>query len=245
MKNSETECAINMPAMSATFSNLPSFAPLPATYRTLGVAWYYAPGDDRRPDGLHLEWRDEVAWRQLDDELHAGLATLPERSIAALERATIWPTGALFNREPMPSRMERSAWRTRKRSALEGADIVFLGPDNGVGGETEKHATFSEIRLLRKPGRAVVFITFPGRSTTHDALLRQPHERSMVEADTGNVGKLRTNVSLPRAEGSRFCMQQRWFTVVDSDAELTARTQTFAAALARVPRVRTRLDGTA
>ena len=56
----------------------------------------------------------------------------------------------------------RSAWGARKRSALDGADIVFLDPDNGIGGETQKHATFSEIRLLRKPGRAIVFITFLG-----------------------------------------------------------------------------------
>ena len=87
----------------------------------------------------------------------------------------------------------------RKRSALDGADIVFLDPDNGVGAETEKHATFSEIRLLRKPGRAIVFITFPGRSMTHDALLRQLHERLAVEVDAENVVTLRTNVSVPRA----------------------------------------------
>jgi hypothetical protein len=57
--------------------------------RTLGVARYYAPGDDGRVDGRHLEWRDEPAWRQLDAQVHAGLSTLSERSIAALERATI------------------------------------------------------------------------------------------------------------------------------------------------------------
>ena len=43
----------------------------------------------------------------------------------------------------------------RKRSALDGADIVFLDPDNGIGGDTEKHATFAEIRLLRQRGRAI------------------------------------------------------------------------------------------
>jgi len=57
------------------------------------------------------------------------------------------------------------------RSTLDGADIVFLGPDNGVGRETERQATFSEIRLLRKPVRAIVFITVPSRSMTHDTLL--------------------------------------------------------------------------
>jgi hypothetical protein len=89
---------------------------------------------------------------------------------------------------------------------------VFLDPDNGVGGETEKHAAFTEIRLLRKPGRAMVFIAFPGRNLTHDALLRQLHERLAIEADVENVITLRTNVSVPRAAGSRSYMQrQRWF----------------------------------
>jgi hypothetical protein len=210
--------------------------------RSLGMAWYYAPGDNGGPDGRHIEWRDEVAWRLLDEELHAALANLPERSVAALEQAAIWPRGTVFHREPMPTRVERSAWRTRMQSTLDRADIVFLDPDNGVGRETEKHATFLEIRLLRKPGRTIVFITFPGR-IMHDLLLRQLHRRLKHEVDAGDILTLRTNVSVPRTAGSRFYVQrQRWFTVVDPDAELTARAQNFARALASVPRVGVRLD---
>lgn len=211
--------------------------------RTLGIAWYYAPGDDGRADGRHLEWHDEPAWRKLDAELHAGLVALPERSIAALERASIWPRGALFHREPVPPRVERGACGARKRAALDGADIVFLDPDNGLGGDTEKHATFSEIRLLRKPGRAIVFITFPGRNMPHDTLLRQLHERLTVETDTESVVALRTNVSVARAQGERsYVQRQRWFTVVDLDADLTARARAFTTALADVPRAAARLD---
>lgn len=211
--------------------------------RTLGVAWYYVHGHDGRSDGRHLEWHDETAWRALDGELHAGLATLPERSVAALEQAMIWPKGALFYREPMPPRVERHAWGIRKRSALDGADILFLDPDNGIGGETEKHATFTEIRLLRKPGRAIVFITFPGRSMKHDVLLQQLHERLSFETGTENIVTLRTNVSVLRAAGSSsYVQRQRWFTVVDPDTELTVRAQAFARALASVPRVRAKLE---
>ena len=212
--------------------------------RTLGIAWYYAPRDDGRADGRHLEWRDEAAWRLLDGELHASLAVLPERSIAALERAAIWPKGALFHREPMPSRLERSAWGMQKRSALDAANIVFLDPDNGVGAESEKHATFTEIRLLRRPGRAIVFITFPGRNLKHAALLWQLHERLAVEVGVETVITLRTNVSVPRAAGSlSYVQRQRWFTVVDPGPELTARAQAFAIALGSVPRVSAQLSG--
>ena len=50
---------------------------LAGTDRTLGIAWYYAPGDDGRADGRHLEWQDEPAWQRLDPQLHAGLSMLP------------------------------------------------------------------------------------------------------------------------------------------------------------------------
>jgi hypothetical protein len=129
--------------------------------RRLGIAWYYVPGDDGRADGRHLEWRDEPAWRRLlDEELHTALKTLPERSVAALERAAILPTDTLFHREPVPPRGERrSAWGAGKRSTLDAARIVFLDPDTGIGEETEKYATYSEIQQLRKPERAIVIIS--------------------------------------------------------------------------------------
>jgi hypothetical protein len=214
--------------------------------RKLGIAWYYAPGDDGRPDGRHLEWRDEAAWRQLDDELHAGLTTLPSRSIEALECAAIWPPGAIFHREPVPPRAKRSLWGMQKRSILDSADIVFLDPDNGVGDETKKHATFAEIRLLRKLKRAIVFITFPGRQMKHDALVQQLHERLHMEAHASNIVTLRTNISIKVAARSRsYVQRQRWFTVVDPDAELTSRAYAFAKNLSSVPRVTARLDATA
>jgi hypothetical protein len=207
--------------------------------RTLGMAWYYAPGDDGRTDGRHLEWQDEAAWRLLDEALCAGLIALPERSIAALEQAAIWPIGTLFHREPMPIRSDRGAWATRKRSALDGADIVFLDPDNGIGEDGEKHATCSEIRLLRQPGRAVAFITFPKR-VKHDIQLQQLHQRLAAETDAETIMTLRTSVSV-RVAGGSYVPRARWFTIVDPDAELTARARAFATALESVPRVRARL----
>jgi hypothetical protein len=79
----------------------------------------------------------------------------------------------------------------------------------------------------------------------HDVLLRQLHERVSVETNAESVVTLRTNVSVPRADGSRaYVQRQRWFTMVDPDADLTDRARAFAAALTSVPRVGARLDGT-
>jgi hypothetical protein len=211
--------------------------------RTLGVAWYYVPDNDGRADGRHIEWRGDAAWRRLDAQLHAGLSALLERSVAALERAAIWPKGALFHREPMPQRLRRSAWAARKRAALEGADIVFLDPDNGLGAETEKHATLEEVRLLRRQGRAIVLITFPGRSAPHNVLVQHLHDKLRAEAGAEAALTLRTSISLPRAPGSPFVIpRQRWFTLIDPDAQLIARARAFAAILASMPRVRTELN---
>jgi hypothetical protein len=80
----------------------------------------------------------------------------------------------------------------------------------------------------------------------HDALVQRPHERLSVEADARVIVTLRTNVSVPRTEGSRsYVQRQRWFTIVDPDAELIARARMFADALVFVPCVRARLDSTA
>jgi hypothetical protein len=216
---------------------------LAGTERVLGVAWYYVPVHDGRADGRHLEWRNEPAWLTFDAQLHAGLSALPERSIAGLERAAIWPNGTVFHREPMPSRAGRNAWSAGKRAALEGADLVFLDPDNGLGRETKKHATFSEVRMLRRWGRAIVFISFPGRNKPHDEHLEELHRQLMQEAGTRNVVTLRTCVSLPRGDNSGYVPRQRWFTIVDADPRLYLTVRRFGKSLvASIPRVRARIN---
>jgi hypothetical protein len=213
--------------------------------RRLGVAWYYVPGDDGRADGRHLEWRGEVGWKALDAVLHAELSALEIRTVAALEFLAIWPPGAIFHNDPMSPKAERAEWCRRKREILEPADLVFVDPDNGLGNETKKHATLAEVRKLRRAGRAIVLITFPGRSTTHDLLLAKLHERLRDEADADDVVTLRTNVSVPRSEGSAsFVQRQRWFTIVDPGDVLLERASGFVEALNAIPRVSAVLERT-
>lgn len=208
----------------------------------LGVAWYYVPNHDGGPDGLHLEWREDLAYKELDPVLHEGLSRLPERSVVALERAPIWPNGTVFHRHPVPTKDGRAAWSETKRKALDGADVVFLDPDNGLGDSSVKHATYSDVRRLRKPGRSIVFITFPGRSSHHE-LVQQLHQRLVSEADADRLLTLRTNVSVPRAPDSPYVVQrQRWFTIVDPSDTVVARSRVFAERLAALPRARAVLD---
>lgn len=209
---------------------------------SLGVAWYYVPDHDGGPDGRHLEWRDDLAFKEFDPFLHEGLAGLPERSVTALEGAPIWPNGTVFHSDPVPTKDGRAAWSENKRQVLDGADVVFLDPDNGLGDSGVKHATYSDVRRLRKPGRAIVFITFPGRSS-HQELVRRLHQRLVSEAGADRLLTLRTNVSVPRAPGSPYVVQrQRWFTIVDPTETLIARSRAFAERLAALPRARAVVD---
>lgn len=143
----------------------------------------------------------------------------------------------------MPRRGERLEWAARKRQELEGADVVFVDPDNGIGKETAKHATFSEIGALRMAGRVIVFINFPGRHATHDEQLREMHQKLAEHTGTERIITLRTSISVPAAPGaSTFVQRQRWLTALDADDEMVGRIQGFAARLARLPRMRVRTD---
>lgn len=210
--------------------------------RRLGIAWYYVPGDDGRPDGRYREWRDEPAWRGLDREVHEALSRLSERTVAALERAPIWPAETLFHGIPVARKRERESWSAGKRTHLEAADLIFLDPDNGLG-TTLKHATSDELRSLNRQGRSMVFISFPSMNKPHDDQVAFLHERLIREANAREVLTLRTSVSVPRSrESPYFVPRSRWFTIVDPDQNLIQRITAFSQALAAIPRVKVRLD---
>ena len=106
-----------------------------------------------------------------------------------------------------------------------------------MGRQTSKHATLEEIAALRRRGRAVVFITFPGR-TPHNLLVRRRHDELHREAGAGPVLTLLTNVSVPAGPGGgRVVQRQRWFTIVDADETIAGRARGFAEALDHMPRV--------
>ena len=209
--------------------------------RYLGIAWYYDPGDDGGPDGRHIDWQESPDWAILDPEVQAGLLGLPQRNIDALEVAPFWPTNVSFHREPVPSGMARASWGMNKRQALEAADVVFLDPDNGIGRETPKHATMAELRDLRRPGRSLVFITFPGRRP-HAEILSELHAEVREGTGAKSVVTLRTNVSVPAKRPGMFVQRARWFTIVDGDEELVERASAFAVAMASIPRVKAVLN---
>lgn len=199
--------------------------------RSLGICWYYNPVHDGRPDGAHREYLQAVSWKRLDPALFEALGRMPEPpSVSALEGLPIWPRARWFHRTPVPSGRHRREWWDGMRTAVQAADIIFVDPDNGVGKAGPRHAGFDEIALLRRPGLAIVLISFPGRHQKHGDQLSS--WRSMLRAKTGtnSIVVLRTSVQVQAASG-KDVPRSRWFTIIDPDALLIRRARDFAGKL--------------
>jgi hypothetical protein len=104
----------------------------------LGVHWYLNAAEEANTDGKFTDYHH---LRQCDTSLFDALQDLVQRgrrSVAEIERAMILPANTLFYSSPLSSRdrwdraTRRVAWNARALAVLEGADLIFMDPDNGL-----------------------------------------------------------------------------------------------------------------
>jgi hypothetical protein len=141
----------------------------------LGVAWYYVPNNDGKPDGGRVGYLSEDEWSALDLGLYRELRFLSERTVAAVECLPIWPAGTIFHRDPVET--NRAEWTKNMLNVLSSAGIVFMDPDNGLaqGNVTERHATRNEVIALALTERPITLIRFPSRDGKHPEQLARYH----------------------------------------------------------------------
>jgi hypothetical protein len=134
----------------------------------LGVAWWLFPDEDHNKDGRHIDYLSRPGqWRHFDPQLFDALGKIVasgQRDIRALEAGDILP-GAIFANDviPRPKHVREEWFRTVQRT-LDGADLVFLDPDNGLEPEgytygaakSGKSILLSELRELARPGRCLI-----------------------------------------------------------------------------------------
>jgi hypothetical protein len=193
----------------------------------LGIAWYYLQGHDGRPDGRHVEYKTERAWRALDALVYDQLVQLTEPSVAQLEQLSIWPAGTIFHSAPVTA-SNRDAWVRGMVASLTDASLVFLDPDNGLGDDALKHARISDLQALHRHDRVVAIIKFPGRpkgKTHRDQAIQ--HHGSLSELGFRNPITVTTCVCVPNGQGG-VVPRQRFFTLADGDDKVTARVRDFA-----------------
>ena len=202
----------------------------------MGVAWWLHPDGGAAGDGRHtgylqggLDWRiyDPPLFDRLGEIVGAG-----NRVITALEDARILP-GAMFVSEQIPiafppaSRpLQRAAWFERVRTALAGADLVFVDPDNGIepagynatSRDAGKSITWNELAALRAPGRALVVYHHQTRFKGGHIAEIGHLARGLRERGFASVDAVRASPYSPRV-----------FFLLDADAELKARAAKVAA----------------
>lgn len=108
----------------------------------LGVAWYLFPDEAHNADGRHINYlNDPDSWRRLDPELFdfLGQTVRGERSVEALESRQLLESATFFRENlrmgMLPASQRSSArnhWFDRAINALDGCDLVFADPDNGL-----------------------------------------------------------------------------------------------------------------
>jgi len=202
--------------------------------RRLGIVWYYDPAHDGSTDGGHVGWQEDDSWSRVDAEVHRALVSLPERSVAAIEASALWPEWVTFFRAPVPAGGQRRyQWARAARADVAESSVVFLDPDNGPAFTASvKHATYTEIRRFRQPGRVVVVVRFPNRSASHDDQVHRGQQLLIEEADAGTVVTLRVMIS--SASRSRIV----WFDVIDPDRVTLSRLDQFASEVSELPRAK-------
>jgi hypothetical protein len=140
----------------------------------LGVAWWLFPDEAHTGDGRHVGYLNRPdQWRHFDPELFDALrrvASSSQRNVRALQASHLIP-GATYADDVIPSggpiiqRLSaRRAWLAGVQGTLEGANLLFLDPDNGLEPagfrptalKSGKSITLSELRELAMPGRCLI-----------------------------------------------------------------------------------------
>jgi hypothetical protein len=180
----------------------------------LGIAWWLFP-DETNNDGRHVTYLSKPEkWKHLDPELFDALAEVVKsknRSVLALQKYL--PPGTQFSGEKMPcfekpysSRpAKRHEWFQRVKTVLDGCNIVFVDPDNGLElgkfaltrSRSGKSIRYSELNALNQEARSLVVYHHCFR-VHHESQIRAIADRLKLEGFR-SVAVLRWRRTSPRA----------------------------------------------
>ncbi len=138
----------------------------------IGVNWYLVEDESHNQDGKHIGYLKDKKYLGCDDELLESLRRMLQkenRSIEQLEQYGLLNTKQYFHeiiQKPRVSGYEkRKMWHRNGLSALEGCDLVFLDPDNGLlpksvrvhSDKSVKYVLSEEIIDYYQAGHSVMF----------------------------------------------------------------------------------------
>lgn len=152
---------------------------------SLGLGWYRYPDEAHNDDGRHIGYLNRPhLYANLDPELfeHLRRIVLEERSIASL--LPVLPGAVSYSvaldSESTPSKQRRRyrmEWFSRMIAELEGCNLVFADPDNGIVDDAEhrkgqlrfgKQMPLNEVKVLARGRCAVIYHHNTRRVGGHD-----------------------------------------------------------------------------
>ena len=123
------------------FSKLGLLRALRAAGLSIGLNWYLTPDESHNSDGRHVGYLAKDEFRACDPELWLELKAIVEsghREARYLEnerilKATFFSECLDFAGKAKPERnAQRGEWYRKSLTAMAGADVVCVDPDNGL-----------------------------------------------------------------------------------------------------------------
>jgi hypothetical protein len=180
----------------------------------VGLNWYLVPDEAHNADGRHIAYLHPTnSWHRsleaCDSDLMRRLAWVVAHghSVEALEASGALPAGCRTHREmldPASGPTGRQGWHTRALMALEGPEVVFADPDNGVRtaatrSKSHKYATVEELADYARRGQSLVVYHHADRS----AGVETQAQRRLAELASG-VGQRSVGTVIARRGSCRF-----------------------------------------
>ena len=123
------------------FGKLGLLRQLATTGLSIGVNWYRTPNETHNSDGLHIGYLQKKQYQTCDPVLWLALGQIVQsgkREIVALEQSSVL-TATYFGRlldsshgDKVARQAVRTDWHRKALQALQGCNIVFVDPDNGL-----------------------------------------------------------------------------------------------------------------
>jgi hypothetical protein len=168
----------------------------------LGVCWMLTAPDSRN-DGRHLAYLDNPAKfrffdHELFDWLRRTMRQYPDRQTARIESTDLLAGAVYFAELLADAHVHRKAWFARCRRQLDGCDLVFFDPDNGLERSvafgrrhSHKFLYWSEVRETFSAGASVlVYQHFPREARA--AYTERLAERLRAETGASAIFAFRT-----------------------------------------------------
>ena len=193
----------------------------------LGVVWYRPEPEtvksDPANDGKHIAYlcpEQEPRFHPCGPALYEALREIVEsgdRRVKRVEQAGVLGADALFYDTYIPGPVagargearaaERRRWATDSRRAVEGCDLVFLDPDNGLepksasirSARATKYAYLEEVAPLVARDQSVVIYHHLSRNGTNAEQIARWLKRLRQEFNPSDIFALRYGRGSPRA----------------------------------------------